>query len=131
MSDSSATSRKGRMPLSFQDMPQNLQAEFNEHWLEAQPKEAVGLLLADGSVLRLRNWSRKPGRFLVGYWKIFRELGWGGLMRGEGVSMIYHSHNIEAFPSQTDREFMAVMAKKWPHVKHLIFVPATEYGVWE
>lgn len=119
------------MPLSFQDMPQSLRDEFTAHYIEAYPKEAVGLITDKGEVVRLKNWSRRTDRFLVGYWAIFRRFGWKGLIKGQGINVIYHSHRIEAFPSPWDQELMLKMEQRWPHVAWLIYVPGTEFMMWE
>lgn len=119
------------MPLSYQDLPPSLKADLDSHWQSSSPKEAVGLVLTDGSTLRLRNWSRRTDRFYVGWWTIFWNLGWSALWRGDGISMVYHSHHAVAEPSETDKAFIAVTAHRWPGVTHLIFVPGYEYGVWQ
>lgn len=125
------TSPKERTPLSFQDLPPSLSRELNDHASAEYPKEAVGLLLTNGDTLRLHNWSRRNDRFLVGYWRVLRKLGWGGLHRGEGISFIYHSHPVDSYPSTDDRTFASKMKLRWPHVSHMIFVPATEFYLWE
>lgn len=119
------------MQPSAPDLPQKLRDELNDHWAEVWPREAVGLILDDGSTLRLRNWSRRPDRFLVGWWSIWLKLGWQALKTGAGIQTIYHSHLVSAQPSLQDRQFMSEVAKKWPHVNHLIYVPAYEYSIWE
>jgi proteasome lid subunit RPN8/RPN11 len=108
-------------------MPPSLQAELNDHYIASYPKEAVGLLLDNGSTLRLKNWSRRHDRFLVGYWRIFRKLGWSGLRHGAGVMFIYHSHPVDAYPSTDDLDFAQRLKPRWPKVQHMIFVPGTEF----
>lgn len=119
------------MPLSFQELPESLQVELVDHYKSEAPKEAVGLLLSDGSSLRLRNWSKRPGRFKVGWWSILWNLGWKSLQTGEGIDFVYHSHVGSCQPSNTDRQFMAFLSRRWPGVAHLIFVPGHEYGIWQ
>ena len=119
------------MPLSFQDLPETLQAEFLDHYQSVAPREAVGLLLSDGSTLRLHNWSRRRDRFMVGWWSILWNLGWRAFRYGEGIEMVYHSHVGSCDPGPTDKHFMAFLHERWPGVDHLIFVPHHEYGVWQ
>ncbi len=119
------------MPLSYHDLPLKLRSDLDSHWQSVAPKEAVGLVLTDGSTLRLRNWSRRTDRFYVGWWSIVWKLGWTALWSGKGISMIYHSHHAIAEPSETDEAFITLTARRWPEVTHLIFVPDHEYGVWQ
>jgi proteasome lid subunit RPN8/RPN11 len=118
------------MPLSFQELPETLQSEFLNHYQSVAPREAIGLLLSDGTSIRLRNWSRRQDRFLVGWWSILWNLGWRTLRYGEGIDAVYHSHVGSCEPGPTDRTFMVVLARRWPEVSHLIFVPHHEYGIW-
>ena len=121
------------MPLSYQDLPQNLQLELDAHYGSTAPKEAVGLILTDGSTLPLRNWARGRTHFLVGFWSILWNLGWNALRFGEGISLVYHSHPLGATsePSHIDQSFMAITATRWPGVNHLIFIPDHEYSIWQ
>ena len=112
-------------------MPPSLQLELNDHASAVYPKEAVGLLLESGGTLRLHNWSRRNDQFRVGYWRILRKLGWKGLRHGAGVMFIYHSHPVDSYPSPMDRELAVKMKSRWPHVGHMIFVPGTEFYLWE
>ena len=119
------------MPLSYQDLPLNLQLELKDHWEDSFPHEAVGLVLDDNSVMRLKNKSDDEDSFFVSAWQILWNLGWSTLRYGHGVSMIYHSHTDTSDPSDLDKTFMQVIARRWPGVNHLIFVPDTEYAVWQ
>lgn len=119
------------MPLSFHDLPPNLQVELDRHWRRVSPREAVGLILSDGSVLPLRNWSKGKDRFKVGFWSILWNLGWGALRHGDGIRYVYHSHTGTSNASAIDRAFMMILAKRWPGVDHLIYVPGNEYSIWQ
>ena len=118
------------MPLSFRDLPPKIQAELLDHWHEGSPREVVGLILDDGSLIRLTNLSRKVDEFLVGFWEILFKLGWKALRHGEGINMIYHSHTYTTEPSQSDEAFASFLASRWPGVAHLIFIPDHTFDVW-
>lgn len=121
------------MPLSYQNLPQSLKTDLDIHYDSTAPKEAVGLILTDGSTLPLRNYARGKSHFLVGFWSILWNLGWNALRHGEGISLVYHSHPLghSTEPSHVDRGFMAVTAARWPGVNHLIFIPGHEYSIWQ
>ena len=121
------------MPRSYQSLPPKLKDELDDHYESTAPKEAVGLVLTDGSTLPLRNWAKGTTHFLVGFWQIFWNLGWKALRHGEGINLIYHSHpqGFGTDPSPVDKGFMAVIAQRWPGVNHLIYVPGDEYSIWQ
>lgn len=121
------------MPLSYLSLPPKLKTELGDHAEWVAPKEAVGLVLDDGSTLPLRNWARGDTHFLVGFWSILWHLGWNALRHGDGISMIYHSHpqGHGTQPSYVDKTFMAMTATRWPGVNHLIYVPGDEYSIWQ
>lgn len=119
------------MPRSFLDLPLNLRDELKDHARDTSPLEAVGLILQDQTTLRLKNWSKRPDRFMVLYGHVLRKLGWGAFSRGTGISYIYHSHTVTSYPSSTDKTFMSYLHDRWPNVDHLIYVPDLEYSIWQ
>lgn len=100
------------------------------HYYDTYPREAVGVVLRNGSVVRLRNWSRREDRFLSLGLKLIPTLGWKAWRHGRGISLSYHSHRESTRPSQIDEAFMRVLADRWPHVDHLIFTPDGQYDLW-
>jgi proteasome lid subunit RPN8/RPN11 len=105
------------MPPSFQDLPPRLQADLTDHWEQTRPREAVGLVLNDGSTLPLKNWIKAVDKFAVGFWSVLWNLGWSTLRRGDGVMMVYHSHPQSSEPSPMDKNFMVVLARgQSPHL---------------
>jgi proteasome lid subunit RPN8/RPN11 len=119
------------MPRSFQDLPQSLQDELVAHHKEESQREAVGLILLDQSTIRLKNWSRKPDKFMVLYGHVLRRLGWKAFSKGSGIAFVYHSHSVSSYPSSTDKTFMSYLHDRWPEVDHLIYVPGLEYSIWQ
>lgn len=119
------------MHNSFLELPPKIQLELFDHYLDAQPYEAVGLILKDGSILRLKNKSKDSHTFRVGLWQILWNLGLKSTFTGDGISMVYHSHQHSPEPSDVDKNFMVVLNKRWPGVDHLIYVPGLEYAIWQ
>ncbi len=119
------------MPPSYQDLPPRLKVDLADHWQASRPRETVGLVLNDGSTIPLKNRISVPDKFMVGAWSILWNLGWRSLRYGDGISMVYHSHTNTSEPSPMDKNFMVVLHKRWPGVNHLIYVPDTEYSIWQ
>ncbi len=114
----------------FHGLPPNLLPEIRAHWAKVRPKEAVGLILDDTTVVPLKNWSKNKDRFLVGFWSILWKLGWGSLRYGDGIKMVYHTHTVSPEPSESDLVAMNHIAERWPHVMFLIYVPDSTFAVW-
>lgn len=87
------------------------------------PREACGVILADSSVIQLRNWAR-AGRFHFTGFKLIWLLGWRAFRHGDGIAYIYHSHRESTRPSKTDLVFMNHLSHRWPGVGHVIFSPS-------
>lgn len=85
--------------------------------------------MRDGSVIRFRNWSLVPDKFLTLGFPLLRR-GWKTWRHGRGVQYLYHSHRKSPSPSQTDQAFMKILHSRWPHVHHLIFTPDRDYEIW-
>lgn len=100
------------------------------HYIEAYPREAVGVVLRDTSIIQFRNWSNQPHQFLTAGFSLLRTKGWKAWRHGKDVVYLYHSHRQSTSPSQIDQGFMRVMYARWPHVQHLIFTPDRRYEIW-
>ena len=119
------------MPLFSPEQVQKILSQLVGHFHDTYPKEAVGVILKDGSVMRFRNWSSDPDRFLVLPVSLIWSLGWSAYWRGTGIQAVYHSHRQGTSPSETDQVFMQRSARVWPHVNHLIFNPDGSFQTWE
>ncbi len=108
-----------------------LSEELLTQYHEAYPREAIGVIFEDGTTFPLRNWSRKPRKFITPAFDLWRHYGFDTWFRGTGITHIYHSHAKIPRPSKSDQRFMAVLAVRWPHVKHLIYCPDGSYAVWQ
>jgi proteasome lid subunit RPN8/RPN11 len=72
--------------------------ELSRHAMEEYPRESVGLVLADGSYLRLSNCAADPNKFAAWDTKVFDPL----FIRGE-IRALVHSHpNGPNCPSGAD-----------------------------
>lgn len=129
MSVSFVTSQRGRTLLSSPEAEQRVVDLLLSHYQATYPREAVGVVMGDGSVLRFTNWSLRPDRFRTLGLPLLR-WGWKAWRRGHGVAYIYHSHRKSTRPSESDVQFMRVLKGRWSHVDHLIFTPDGEYDIW-
>ena len=130
MSVSFETSPRGRTQLFSQEAAQRILSQLLAHHEVTKPREAVGVVLRDSSVIRFRNWSRKTHAFKASNFKLLWLLGWGAWRHGTGIAYIYHSHTQSSSPSQTDQAFMYQLAQRWPSVGHLIFTPHGEFSIY-
>lgn len=87
------------------------------HMVEESPNECVGLVLGDGTIVKLINQARSTDRFFVGASQIselFEDVD-------EDIIATYHSHpSSPAIPSGEDQKFMAFISLVWPDVYHII-----------
>lgn len=118
------------MPLSYPEVGPRLLDELVGYYYEAYPREAVGVVMTDGSVVPFKNRSVVPHRFYTTGFPLLQQFGWQAWRHGDGVAYFFHSHRQTTRPSETDKTFMGVLASRWPHVKHLIFTPSREYSIW-
>jgi proteasome lid subunit RPN8/RPN11 len=89
------------------------------HLKDTAPIECVGLILWDGTVLRLKNQAQSEHRFFVSGQQLEERLP-----PDMPVMAIYHSHpHREAEPSGEDREHMLYLLEVWPSVFHIILSP--------
>lgn len=119
------------MPRSYHELPLKIQDKLRAHWEAASPREAVGLILEDQTIIPLKNHSRNEDRFIVSYFQVLKELGWKAFTKGKGIRYVFHSHLVNSYPSSTDKNFMAYLHDRWPGVGHLIYVPDCEYSIWQ
>lgn len=101
------------------------------HYHASYPKEAVGVIMRNSSVIRFANWSPLANEFRTLGTALLFAKGWKAWRHGRGVSYIYHSHRGDTTPSETDEAFMRHLYSRWPHVQHLIFTPDRQYDIWK
>jgi len=100
----------------------NLEAHFHDE----PDYECVGLLLADGSTIRLKNQARSRKRFFV------NPVQFAGLdihPTNNPIAALYHSHlDTPPAPSGEDRRMMRYLVTVWPNVYHIILSPSGHMG---
>lgn len=86
-----------------------LVAAIQQHALEEYPKECAGVILTDGSYLRMQNFADDPHHHVR-----FDREALGTLMIEGRLAAIVHSHpNGPNFPSQTDMDFQQETDVPW------------------
>jgi proteasome lid subunit RPN8/RPN11 len=98
----------------------DLLGALEEHAQEEAPLECVGLVLANGTVIKLKNQAQSEHRFFVAPQQF--EDRHDEFDAPAGV--LYHSHpHREAIPSGEDERMMMYLAEVWPWCYHIILSP--------
>ncbi len=98
---------------------------LEDHFNSEPDYECVGLLLTNGSIIRLKNQARSRKRFFVNPLQ-FPEVA---SQLTAPISALYHSHlDTPPIPSGEDRRMMRYLVTVWPDVYHIILSPSGHMG---